>query len=81
MKEEIIKRQIKQKHTSYDISTSIAISIGIEIINFMNLNKIRNMPIKNIDLTKVSDGIYKGDAHAGNYKYKRTNIKWALWIV
>jgi len=38
--------------------------------NAMNLNKIRNMPIKNISLTKVSDGIYKGDAYVGNYTYK-----------
>lgn len=65
-----VKRQIKQKTIVMILVPLIAISIGISTINFMNLNKIRNMPIKNIDLTKVSDGIYKGDAHAGNYTYK-----------
>ncbi len=48
----------------------IAIGIGFATINAINLNKIRNMPIKNINLTKVSDGIYKGETHAGNYTYK-----------
>lgn len=65
-----VKRQIKQKTVVMILVPLIAIGIGIATINAMNLNKIRNMPIKNIDLTKISDGIYKGDAHAGNYTYK-----------
>lgn len=65
-----VKRQIKQKTVVMILVPLITIGIGIATINAMNLNKIRNMPIKNIDVTKVSDGIYKGEAQAGNYKYK-----------
>ena len=65
-----VKRQIKQKTVVIILIPLIVIGIGIATINVMNLNKIRNMPIKNINLTKVSDGIYKGEEHAGNYTYK-----------
>jgi len=65
-----IKRRIKQKTVVMILVPIIVISIGIATINAMNLNKIRNMAIKNIDFTKISDGIYKGGAQAGNYTYK-----------
>lgn len=65
-----VKRQIKQKTVAMILVPLIAIGIVIATINAMNLNKIRNMPIKNINITKVSDGIYKGEAQAGNYTYK-----------
>lgn len=65
-----VKRQIKQKTVVIILLPLIAIGVGFATINAMNLNKIRNIPIKNIDLTKVSDGIYKGESKAGNYTYK-----------
>jgi len=65
-----VKRRIKQKTVVMILVPLIAIGIGIATINTMNLNKIRNMAIKNIDFTKISDGIYKGEAQAGNYTYK-----------
>jgi len=65
-----VKRQIKQKTVVMISLPLIAIGVGFATINAMNLNKIRNIPIKNIDLTKVSDGIYKGESQAGNYTYK-----------
>lgn len=34
------------------------------------LVKIRNMPIGSVKLTKINDGVYKGEAKASNYVYK-----------
>jgi len=65
-----IKRHIKKKTVVMILLPLIVISIGYATINAINLNKIRNIPIKNIDLTSVSDGTYKGEAQAGNYIYK-----------
>ena len=65
-----VKRQIKQKTVVLILVPIIAIGIGFATINAVKLNKIRNMPIKNIVITKVNDGIYKGEAYVGNYTYK-----------
>ena len=65
-----VKRQIKQKTVVLILVPTIAIGIGFATINAVKLNKIRNMPIKNIVITKVNDGIYKGEAYVGNYTYK-----------
>ena len=65
-----VKRQIKQKTVVLILVPIIAIGIGFATFNAVKLNKIRNMPIKNIVITKVNDGIYKGEAYVGNYTYK-----------
>ena len=65
-----VKRQIKQKTVVLILVPIIAIGIGFATINAVKLNKIRNMPIKNIVITNVNDGIYKGEAYVGNYTYK-----------
>jgi len=65
-----IKRQVKQKTVVMILLPIIIICIGFVAINAMTLNKIRNIHIENIDLTKVNDGVYQGEAKAGNYTYK-----------
>lgn len=64
------KRQIKQKTVVMISLPHILIGVGLATINAMNLNKIRHMPIENINLIKVSNGIYKGESKVGNYTYK-----------
>lgn len=65
-----IKQQVKQKTVVMILLPIIVICIGFVAINAMTLNKIRNIHIENIDLTKVNDGIYQGEAKAGSYTYK-----------
>lgn len=65
-----IKGQMKQKTVMMILLPIIAISLGFAVINVMTLNKIRDMPIGKIDLTKIDDGIYQGEEKAGNYVYK-----------
>jgi len=67
-----IKRQVKQKTVVMILLPIILICVGYVTINAMTLNKIRNIHIENIDLTKVNDGIYQGEAKAGSYTYKVT---------
>jgi len=67
-----IKRQVKQKTVVMILLPIILICVGYVTINAMTLNKIRNIHIENVDLTKVNDGIYQGEAKAGSYTYKVT---------
>ena len=66
----IIKRQMKRKTVVMILLPIIVICIGYLATNAMSLNKIRNIHIENIDLTKVNDGIYQGETKAGSYIYK-----------
>ncbi|MFL0196236.1 FMN-binding protein [Clostridium sp. WILCCON 0269] len=65
-----VKRQIKQKTVIMILLPLIAIGVGFATINAIKLNTIRNISIKNIDLTRINDGIYIGESKAGNYAYK-----------
>jgi len=65
-----IKRQMKQKTVIKILLPIIVICIGYLATNAITLNKIRNIHIENIDLTKVNDGIYQGETKAGSYIYK-----------
>jgi uncharacterized protein with FMN-binding domain len=65
-----VKRQIRQKIIIVILLPLIVIGISFGVMNSVELNKIRNMPIKNIDLINVDDGTYNGEANAGNYLYK-----------
>lgn len=38
--------------------------------NSGELEKVRNMPINEVDLSRVSDGVYKGDFSYGRFTYE-----------
>ena len=61
---------IKQKTVVMIVSPLIIIGIGFTAINALELNKIRNLPIKSINIESVGDGTYNGEAKAGSYVYK-----------
>lgn len=65
-----VKHHIKQKTIIMIVLPLIIVGAGFAAANAISLNKIRHMPIENISLTKINDGIYKGQAKAGNYIYK-----------
>lgn len=64
-----VKRNIKQKTVIMILLPIIVITSVFATVHFMALSKIRNTPIKNVNLTKISDKTYKGKAKAGNYTY------------
>jgi uncharacterized protein with FMN-binding domain len=43
----------------------LILSAGFGIMGSLNLNRLRSMEINNPDLTKISDGIYKGEFNDG----------------
>ncbi|AOT71241.1 FMN-binding protein [Geosporobacter ferrireducens] len=55
-------------------SAILLITLGIYLFfilpNEKNLDVIRNMPIENVDLNKINDGVYKGDFSYGSHTYK-----------
>lgn len=65
-----VKHHIKQKTIIMIVLPLVIVGIGFITFHSISLNKIRNMPIGSVDLTKVNDGIYKGEAAAGSYIYK-----------
>lgn len=65
-----VTQRIKQKTVVMIVSPLIIIGIGFTAINALELNKIRNLPIKSINLESVGDGTYNGEAKAGSYVYK-----------
>ena len=65
-----VKERIKQKTVVMIVAPFIIIGIGLTAVNTIELNKIRNLPIKSINLESVDDGIYSGEAEAGSYVYK-----------
>lgn len=65
-----VKHHIKQKTIIIVVLPLIIAGVGFIIINAINLNKIRHMPIGNVNLAKISDGKYKGQTKTGNYTYK-----------
>ena len=65
-----VTQRIKQKTVMMIVSPLIIIGIGFTVINAIELNKIRNLPIKSINIKSVDDGTYNGEAKAGSYVYK-----------
>lgn len=65
-----VKERIKQKTVVMIVAPLIILGIGFAAVNIIELNKIRNLPIKSINLESVGDGIYSGEAKAGSYVYK-----------
>lgn len=65
-----VKGQIRQKTIIMVILPLIIVGVGFIVSNTISLNKIRNMPIGNVNLTKLNDGIYQGEAKVGSYVYK-----------
>ncbi|MTK11419.1 MAG: FMN-binding protein [Clostridiaceae bacterium] len=65
-----VKEQVRQKTIIMVILPLIIIGVGFMISNTISLNKIRNMPIGSVNLTKINDGVYKGEAKIGSYVYK-----------
>lgn len=65
-----VKRQLRQKTIIMVVLPLFIAVMAFVILNTISLNKIRNMPIGSINLTKINDGVYKGEAKAGNYVYK-----------
>lgn len=65
-----VKGQVRQKTIIMVILPLIIIGVGFMISNTISLNKIRNMPIGSVNLTKINDGVYQGEAKVGSYVYK-----------
>jgi uncharacterized protein with FMN-binding domain len=65
-----VEQLIKQKTVVMIVVPLIIIGIVFTAVNTIELNKIRNLPIKSINLQNVDDGIYNGEAEAGSYIYK-----------
>lgn len=65
-----IKHCVKQKAGVIILLPLIIIGIGFTVFNNIKLNRIRNLPIKNINLENVKDGIYNGEVKEGSYIYK-----------
>lgn len=65
-----VKHPIKQKTIIMIVLPLIIVGIGFAAANAISLNKIRHMPIGNVNLARINDGIYNGQAKAGNYIYK-----------
>lgn len=65
-----VKQRIKQKTVVMLLLPLIIIGTGFAGYNAVKLNKIRNLPIKNINVESIKDGIYSGEAEQGSYIYK-----------
>lgn len=65
-----VKQHIKQKTVVMTLLPLIIIGIAFTSFNAIKLNKIRNLPIKNINIDNIADGTYNGEAKQGNYVYK-----------
>jgi uncharacterized protein with FMN-binding domain len=65
-----VKGQVRQKTIIMVILPLIIIGVGFTVSNTISLNKIRNMPIGSVNLTKINDGVYQGEAKVGSYVYK-----------
>ncbi|AKN31375.1 FMN-binding protein [Clostridium carboxidivorans P7] len=65
-----IKHPVKQKTIIMIVLPIFIIGIGFVAVSDINLNKIRHMPIENVNLSKINDGTYKGKADVGNSIYK-----------
>lgn len=66
----MVTQRIKQKTVVMIVSPLIIVGIGFTAINAIELNKIRNLPIKSINIQSVDDGTYNGETKAGSYVYK-----------
>ena len=65
-----VTQRIKQKTVVLIITHLIIIGIGFAAMNAIELNKIRNLPIKSINIGSVGDGTYNRDTKSGSYVYK-----------
>lgn len=65
-----VKGQLRQKTIIMVVLPLIIIGVGFTVSNTISLNKIRNMPIGSVNLTKINDGVYQGEAKVGSYVYK-----------
>ncbi len=65
-----VKHTIKQKTIIMIVLPIFIIGIVFTAVNYINLNKIRHMTIENVNLSKINDGIYKGQAKVSNSTYK-----------
>ncbi|BCZ48379.1 hypothetical protein psyc5s11_44460 [Clostridium gelidum] len=63
-------QRIKQKTVVLIITPLIIIGIGFAAMNAIELNKIRNLHIKSMNIGSIGDGTYNGEAKAGSYVYK-----------
>lgn len=65
-----VKKCMNQRVVIMVLLPVILVIMGFTAFNIIKLNKIRSMPIKNVDLKKIENRTYDGQAKVGSYVYK-----------
>lgn len=64
------KAYLKRRTVLLGVIAFVVVALGLMISNKVMLENVRNMPIKNVELTSLKDGTYYGEEKAGHYTYK-----------